>query len=66
MRAPKRLPPRERQMNAPIFQSDYEKYEWLISNGTTKPDDRVWLANYIRSDEYQNIYGDENYEKKLY
>ena len=62
----RKLPPRERQMNTPIFQSDYEKYEWLMSNGTTNPDDRVWLANYIRSDEYQNIYGDENYEKNIY
>ena len=43
----RKLTPRERQMNAPIFQSDCEKYEWLMSNGTTNPDDRLWLANYI-------------------
>ncbi len=48
--------PREQQMNKPIFNSDYEKYEWLMNNGCTNPDDRKWLANYIRSKEYQNIY----------
>lgn len=45
-------------MNTPIFQSDYEKYEWLMKNGTTNPDDRAWLAKYIRSDEYYNLYSD--------
>lgn len=50
--------PRERQMNVPMFNSNYEKYEWLMTNGTTNQEDRKWLANYIRSDEYINIYAD--------
>ena len=50
--------PREQQINRPFFNSDYEKYEWLISNGCTNQDDRQWLAKYIRSDEYLNLYGD--------
>lgn len=50
--------PREQQMNKPIFNSNYEKYEWLMSNGCTNQDDRQWLAKYIRSDEYYNLYGD--------
>jgi len=50
--------PREQQMNKPLFTTNYEKYEWLMTNGTTNPEDRKWLANYIRSDEYQNLYGD--------
>lgn len=50
--------PREQQMNKPIFNSNYEKYEWLMSNGTTNPEDRKWLADYMRSDEYYNLYGD--------
>ena len=58
MRAPKKLTPRERQMNVPMFNSNYEKYEWLMTNGTTNPQDRKWLADYIKSDEYINIYGD--------
>ena len=51
--------PREQQMNRPIFNSDYEKFEWLMSNGTTNPEDRKWLVNYMKSDEYINLYGDE-------
>ena len=54
----KKKTPREQQMNRPIFNSDYEKYEWLINNGCTNPEDRKWLADYIRSDEYYNLYGD--------
>lgn len=57
---------RERQMNVPMFNSNYEKYEWLMENGCTNPEQRKWLADYIRSDEYINIYGDENDEKNIY
>ncbi len=49
---------REKQMQRPIFESDFEKYEWLIKNGCTNSEDRNWLTNYIRSDEYYNLYGD--------
>lgn len=55
---PKKLTPREEQINKQIFSSDYEKYEWLIKNGCTNSEDRHWLLNYIRSDEYNNLYGD--------
>lgn len=47
---------REIQMNIPIFLSNYEKYEWLMQHGCTCPEQRKWLADYIRSDEYINIY----------
>ena len=43
--------PREQQMNRPFFNSDYEKFEWLMSNGTTNQEDRKWLVNYMKSDE---------------
>ena len=66
MRAPKKLTPREQQMNVPMFNSNYEKYEWLMENGCTNPEQRKWLADYIRSDEYINIYGDENDEENIY
>jgi len=52
-----KLSPREKQMNKPMFDSDFEKYEWLMNNGCTNPEDRKWLADYIRSDEYNNLYG---------
>ena len=48
--------PRELQMNVPMFNSNYEKYEWLMENGCTNSEQRKWLADYIRSDEYINIY----------
>lgn len=47
---------REIQMNIPIFLYNYEKYEWLMQHGCTCPEQRKWLADYIRSDEYINIY----------
>ena len=54
----RKLTTREQQMNVPMFNSNYEKYEWLMTNGTTNPQDRKWLADYIKSDEYYNLYGD--------
>ena len=51
-----KLTERETQMNIPIFLSNYEKYEWLMQHGCTYPEQRKWLADYIRSDEYMNIY----------
>ena len=48
--------PREQQMNRPLFNTNYEKYEWLMKNGCTNAEDRTWLTQYIRSDEYFNLY----------
>ena len=53
-------------MNVPMFNSNYEKYEWLMENGCTNTEQRKWLADYIRSDEYINLYGDENDEENIY
>ena len=54
----RKLTPREQQMNRPLFANNFEKYEWLMNNGCTNPEDRKWLTDYIRSDEYMNLYGD--------
>ena len=43
----------------PIFKSAYERYEWHMQNGCICPEDRTWLTNYIKSDEYKEIYGKE-------
>ena len=51
-----KLTERETQMNIPIFSSNYEKYEWLMQHGCTNQEQRKWLSDYIRSDEYINIY----------
>lgn len=48
--------PREEQMNAPVFMNKYEKFEWLMKNGCTCQDDRVWLAEYKQSEEYRGLY----------
>lgn len=54
----RKLTPRDEQINRQIFSSDYEKYEWLIKHGCTNTEDRTWLTYYIKSDEYNNLYGD--------
>ena len=41
----RKLTPREQQMNRSIFNTDYEKYEWLMANGCTNPEDRKWLLH---------------------
>ena len=48
---------REQQMNVPVFNADYEKYEWLMKYGCTNPEQRKWLEKYLSSDEYNNLYG---------
>ena len=50
--------PREQQMNRPIFNSDAEKYEWLITYGCTNQEDRKFLAKFIQSEQYDLLYGD--------
>ena len=40
----------------PLFKSNFERYEWHMQNGCLNPEDRNWLADYIKSDEYQEIY----------
>ena len=55
---PKKQTPREEQISKKIFASDYEKYEWLMKHGCSNSEDRHWLTTYIRSDEYNNLYGD--------
>ena len=48
---------REQQMNVPVFNADYEKYEWLMKYGCTNPEQRKWFEKYLNSDEYNNLYG---------
>lgn len=53
---PSKQKSRDEQISKRFFTSDYEKYEWLIKNGCTNFEDRNWLAKYIKSDEYKEIY----------
>src|SRR5574344_1457914 len=40
----------------PIFKENYERYEWHMKNGCIGIDDRKWLSEYIKSEEYKVIY----------
>ncbi len=40
----------------PLFKDNYERYEWHLKNGCTSIDDRRWFEEYIKSEEYRNIY----------
>ena len=55
---------REQQMNVPVFNADYEKYEWLMKYGCTNPEQRKWLERYLNSNEYTNLYADCEHNKK--
>ena len=58
---------REEQMNVPVFNADYEKYEWLMKYGCTNPEQRKWLERDLNNDEYANLYADcEHNEKNVF
>jgi len=54
----KKLTVREQQMNRPYFANEVERYEWLMNNGCTNSDDRKFLTEFIRSEQYNLLYGD--------
>lgn len=39
-----------------IFKTNFEKYEYLMQQGCTNQNDRMWLKNYKESEEYKSIY----------
>jgi hypothetical protein len=43
-------------VSRPIFINSYERYEWHMKNGCITQEDRKWLAEYIKSDEFKDIY----------
>ena len=40
----------------PIFKDNYERYEWHMKNGCIGNEDRQWVSEYIRSEEFKIIY----------
>ena len=40
----------------PIFKTSFERYEWHIKNGCIDINDKIWLSNYIKSNEFKSIY----------
>ena len=49
---------REQQMNKPIFADEIERFEWLMKHGTTCSEDRNFLENFFKSDQYNLLYAD--------
>lgn len=43
----------------PVFHNRYERYDYLKKKDNLTPDERQWIANYEKSDEYKLIYGME-------
>lgn len=44
------------QQSAPFFQEMYQRYEWLLSQGTLTEDDRRWVEEYKQTNEYRMLY----------
>lgn len=42
-----------------VFMNRYEKYEYLMREGCTTTEERKWLAEYMKSDEYKQIYEEQ-------
>lgn len=40
----------------PLFKENYERYEWHMKYGCIGTEDRQWLSNYIKSEEYRTLY----------
>ena len=40
----------------PLFKENYERYEWHMQNGCIGQEDRKWLSDYIKSEEYKQLY----------
>ena len=40
----------------PLFKENYERYEWHMKYGCIGTEDRQWLSNYIKSEEYKTLY----------
>jgi len=59
MRATKQTP-REQQMDRPYFEDDFQKCEWLMEHGCTSQEDRKFLTEFIKSEQYNLIYGGTN------
>lgn len=54
-------------MNRPLFNTNYEKYEWLMKNGCTNAEDRTWLLLniFMETETAQRYYDIFDLSKKL-
>ena len=44
----------------PVFQTKYERYEWLLRQKELGEFEKRWICDYQQSDEFEMIYGAEN------
>ena len=44
----------------PTFEHKYQRYEWLLNQDKLPDEDKKWLENYEKTDEYKEIYSEEN------
>jgi len=51
-----KLPPPLIVTPTKIFKTNFEKYEYLMQQGCTNQNNRIWLKNYKESEEYKSIY----------
>src|SRR5574344_1937208 len=51
-----KLPPTLPLTTTKIFKTNFEKYEYLMQQGCKNQNDRNWLKNYKKSEEYKSIY----------
>lgn len=51
-----KFPPPLSETPTKIFKTNFEKYEYLMQQGCTNQNDRIWLKNYKESEEYKNLY----------
>ena len=49
----------------PNFTYRYQRYEWHLQNGFANDKDVAWFNEYKLSDEYKQMYGEEDYESKV-
>jgi len=46
----------EKRQTMPFFREMYERYDWLIKQGTLTEDDLKWIEEYRKTNEYRMLY----------
>jgi len=49
----------EKECQNGIFQNKYEKYEYLLTKDKLTKDEQDWIEEYMKTDEYEQIYGED-------
>ena len=49
----------DKEYQSGIFQNKYEKYEYLLTKGNLTKSEQEWIEEYMKTDEYNDIYGED-------